>query len=152
MLPPPWGMVALMLQLKRLEDYHRRRRRTAHRRRGYVPFREPLSCSEALLSAVTTVPSDQAPPAAVLFAVLPFLAGHLRSCWGVSGLLYRPVGSAVELHVVALRPMRGAVRQLTSQWLQQVRDQFPSLRWKLHVAPEPPAEEEPYRCVFWRRP
>lgn len=140
-----------MSRSTRLEDYRRRRHRTARRRRGGARLGQPPHCTDAFVAAVPDGLLDRDKTAAALCAALPFLAWRLRAYWGVVGFLYRQAGTAVDLRVVAPIPMTGAVRQLTLGWLDQVQELCPSLQWRLRVASEPPDEEDAYRCVFWRR-
>lgn len=69
---------------------------------------------------------------------------------GVAGVLYQYTDNAVELRIVAPRPMTAPMRLLARAWSRELESSCPGFRWDLRVCAAPPPESAPFHCLFWR--
>jgi hypothetical protein len=132
--------------MSRIQEYRRRRHRSAVRRRGLGTWKPTRECrvSRAVLVGASRGPGDcQA-------AALRAIGRRLSAYPGVRGLLYRNQGDTVDLAIVAPAPMTAPLSLLVATWDEEVRTICPACTWRLRVVHSPPGDADAYRCVFWR--
>lgn len=139
-----------MRRSTRMEQYRKRRHRTAIRRRG-IELRRPRTC------AVTSDCGAAREAGGADFqdgfwSALTDFTRRVSSYPAVAGLLYRSKSGPAELCVVAPRPMTEPMRILVSTWAREFVDRFPGFDWVFKVLPAPPRDANTYKCAFWCSP
>ncbi|GAB4260326.1 MAG: hypothetical protein Kow0092_09090 [Deferrisomatales bacterium] len=139
-----------MPRKKRIEEYRKRRHRSALRRRGH-PFGRPSGSLNVVVD-VWALPVGPQDVDRKLYSALGAVTKKACSYPGVAGVLYRPGAAEINLHIVALRPMAAPMKMLAATWSEELRAQTPGVTWSVGVSPTTPPNLHEYRCLFWRDP
>jgi len=140
-----------MIYRTRLDQYRRRRQRSASRRHGATasPF---LGTCRSAAAAPCVVPLGLRASEVGFEGSLWDLACRVGAYPGIRGLLYRAVRDGVVVWVVAPPPMTTPLTLLAATWADEISLISPTHCWSIHISAAPPAPENGYRCLFWRTP
>ena len=132
---------------QRMDEYRRRRQKTARRRRG-TPHRRPRRPAFPREVAPASCSFENGLAEAFRDA-LRELALKACSYRAVTGLLYRCCGDRVSIQVVAPHPMTNPLRFVATTWREQLEDTHPGVTWSLRVSSVPPEPTDHYHCLYW---
>jgi len=138
-----------MLYRSRLEQYRRRRSRSAARRHGAPMLRTP-GCCRGKDGSTRVVPLGLRASEGGFEHSLWDLACRVSAYPGIRGMLYRSVRDGVIAWVVAPRPMTIPLRLLAATWAEEFAVLSPALHWSVHISDAAPPDAASFRCLFWR--